>query len=226
MVPANLRWALVIFSVGFAVESVGAFVVLLRATGSPIGPEFLTLFSPLFTLAGLLLLWVGRFEWNELHRRRVRHAHLAFYLSLLTIAAVVAPLAIKGAEPSIQLPSWIGIEFFAAIVAAVAVTFLTYALVSFHLVGSGGRAALILAVLWATAVGILIGQLLAAQFDTFVQAATDRRFDVGPALRNIRTEEGLLGVSYLLLLAGYIQAHRRVARGAPTDGAPSGPTAA
>ena len=82
-VPTNLRISLTILSIGFAIEGAGElYSVLSGGTFRP-GTWLLLIIPTIATLVGLLFVWIGRHEWNELHRDRVRRAHVVFGLSVV-----------------------------------------------------------------------------------------------------------------------------------------------
>jgi uncharacterized membrane protein YidH (DUF202 family) len=89
---SKLRLTLAILSLGFAIEgAIEAYTYLSRSYRLPYAASFFIL-GPLITLAGILVLWLGRHEWNDLLSRRFRHAHWAFGFSLLALIGAVALL--------------------------------------------------------------------------------------------------------------------------------------
>ncbi|HEV2316742.1 MAG TPA: hypothetical protein VGV89_04115 [Thermoplasmata archaeon] len=209
----NLRLSLTVFKVGFAAESASGFVAL--ATGAAQLPlhGYLLALTPAFSAIGLLFLWVGRHEWNELHRTRVGHANLAFALSILATALAAAPVAYLAAVGSTSDPGWLRVEFGAAVAVVFAVTFITYALVAAHLVGRLGEIAMAVGLAWAAIISGLIGLALSPQLHPIVRAIASRTPSVGGVVQPIGLLDSLLGFSYLTFLGAFADAHRRVARG-------------
>lgn len=209
----NLRLSLTVFKIGFGAESLSGFLVL--ATGAADLPfhGVLLLLSPVFTAFGILFLWIGRHEWNELHRARVGHANLAFALSLLATALAAGPVVYLAAEGGPTPPGWLGFEFGVAVALVFAVTFVTYALVASHLVGPVGRAAMAAGLLWAVVISAAIGLALASQLHPIVATIVARSPALGPIEHPITLLDSLLAFSYLGFFVAFADAHWRVARG-------------
>jgi hypothetical protein len=222
----NLRLSLTIFKVGFAAESAGGFVALVSGASSlPFG-GLLVLLNPAFTAVGILFLWIGRHEWNELHRTRVGHANAAFAASLVATALAAAPIGFLSLEGASSPPSWLGIEFGAAIAAVFAVTFVTYALVAAHLVGRLGEVAMGIGLGWAVLLSSLIGIALAPDLAPIVKSVAARSPAVGGIFQPISLLDALLAFSYLAFLVAFADAHYRVAKGLTPEGGTSAPSAA
>lgn len=216
----NLRLSLAIFSIGFAIEGAGASYSLLTHSSQLPGGGTLLFVSPAFTVLGLLFLFIGRHEWSELHRRRVRHAHATFGLVVLFLAVAAAPIAYFGeVAPAGDTPAWAPALFGAAIAGFLLFTYVTYALVVFHLVGGGGKVAVGLAVVWSAVIGFEVGALLSGQFGTFVLAVRNRSLSAAGIAAPVSFELSLLFGAYFLFLAAFLDAHRRVA-GSQMTGAP------
>jgi hypothetical protein len=216
-VPTNLRLSLAIFQLGFAVECVSGFVVLAtHAAQLPFHGLFL-LITPAFTAFGVLFLWIGRHEWNELHRTRVRYTNLAFAASLLAIGLAVAPLAYLAATHTDSPPGWLSAEFGVAAALVIGVTFVTYALVAAHLVGRTGEVAMALALGWTVLVTAAIGIALDPQLAPIAQAVSGGSRSFLPSLSPITTLDALLAFSYLGFFLAFVDAHFRVARGLDPD---------
>ena len=74
----NLRLSLTVFKLGFAAESASGFIALASASHQLPFHGIIILLGPVITAIGILFLYLGRHEWNELHRTRVRYANVAF----------------------------------------------------------------------------------------------------------------------------------------------------
>jgi hypothetical protein len=214
----NLRVSLTVFKVGFAAESAGGFVALLSGSSKlPFG-GLLVLLNPAFTAVGILFLWIGRHEWNELHRSRVGHANVAFAASLAATALAVAPIGVLSLYGTPNPPAWLGIEFGAAIALVFAVTFVTYALVAAHLVGRMGEVAMGIGLGWAVLLSALIGVALAPDLHPIVQLVAARNPAVGVIFQPITLLDALLAFSYLAFFVAFADAHYRVAKGLTPEG--------
>jgi hypothetical protein len=209
----NLRLSLTVFMVGFAAESGSGFVALVSSSSQLPFHGVLILLSPAFTVLGLLFLWIGRHEWNELHRTRVGHANLAFGISLLATALAAAPIVYLTIQGGAAPPGWLALEFGAAVALVFAITFVTYALVAAHLVGRSGEIAMAIGLAWAALISILIGLALSPKLTTIVGAITRRSVSIGPIFDPITLLDALLAFSYLAFLVAFADAHYRVARG-------------
>jgi hypothetical protein len=209
----NLRLSLTVFKIGFLVEALSGISALITgATDLPYHGELLLL-SPIFSVFGIVLLYLGRHEWNELHRSRVGHAGLAFAVSLAATVAAAAPIAylsaVGGPEPS----GWLALEFGIAVALVFAVTFVTYALVASHLVGPVGQIAMALGLAWAVIISAAIGLALAGQLHPIVITIVNRSPALAPIERPITFLDALLGFSYLAFFVAFADAHWRVVHG-------------
>ena len=213
----NLRLSLTVFKIGFGVESLSGFSALASGSESLPFHGYLLLLSPVSSAFGILFLWIGRHEWNELHRARVGHANLAFAVSLIATALAAAPIAylawIGGPEP----PGWLAYEFGVAVALVFAVTFVTYALVASHLVGRVGQIAMALGLFWAAVISAAIGLALAAQLHPIVATIVARSPALDPIERPITLLDALLGFSYFAFFIAFVDAHWRVAKGLVPD---------
>ena len=221
----NLRLSLTIFSIGFAVEGAGSLYSFLAHTSQLPGQGLLFYLSPVFTVIGLVFLFLGRREWGELHHQRVRHAHVAFLLVVLFFVLAVVPIGIytylaTGAAP----PSWVTLEFGAAVGAMFLFAYVTYFLIVVHLLGAAGKIAVMLALAWSIVVSIRVGLAVAGEFPTYVLAARTRVLSTSGLAGPITTELSLLFVAYFLFLFAFVDAHRRILRqGQPPDPSPAVP---
>jgi hypothetical protein len=221
LMTVNLRLSLTVFKIGFAAESAGGFVALLSGSSKLPFNGLLVLLNPAFTAVGILFLWVGRHEWNELHRTRVGHTNLAFAASLVATALAGAPIGVLSLYGNPAPPSWLGIEFGAAIALVFAVTFVTYALVAAHLVGRMGEIAMGLGLGWAVLLSALIGISLAPDLPPIVQSVATRNPAIGSLFQPITLLDALLAFSYLAFLVAFADAHYRVAKRLTPQGTPA-----
>ena len=212
-VTVNLRLSLTVFKVGFAAESASGFVALAGgATDLPFH-GYLLLLTPVFSALGILFLWVGRHEWNELHHTRVGHANLAFGVSLLATALAAAPIAYLSLVGGPHPPEWVAYEFGAAVALVFAVTFVTYALVASHLVGRLGQVAMAAGLGWAVLISAAIGLALSSRLQTIVSTIVTRTPAIDPIAQPITLLDALLGFSYLAFFIAFADAHWRVVKG-------------
>jgi hypothetical protein len=213
----NLRLSLSVFKAGFAIQSASGFAALLSGTDGLPWHGALLLLSPVCSALGILFLWIGRHEWNELHRARVGHANLAFAASILATGLAAAPVAYLTLAGNPAPPGWLTIEFGAAIAVVFAVTFVTYALVAAHLVGRVGQVAMGLGLAWAVLISAAIGIALMPQLNPLVLTVIARSPAIGPIAQPIWLLDALLGFSYLAFFVAFTDAHWRVAKGLTPD---------
>lgn len=211
----NLRISLTILSIGFAIEGAGNVYSLVSGGRFRPGVNLLFVLPVVMTLVGLLFVWIGRHEWNELHRTRVRQAHLVFGLSVLGGAVAGAVLGLLVLEPSLGVPAWAKWVFGGAAGSLVLGTFVTYVYLVFHIVGRPSQAVLVASIAWSLLVAGLVGAALAAHLSNIVTLILARQPSVPGFITPVDALTSYLFVSYFLLLAAYLDAHRKVAAGPP-----------
>jgi hypothetical protein len=217
----NLRISLTILSLGFAIEGAGEAYSLISSGALLPGTSVVFLLSAAVSLLGLLFLFLGRHEWNELHRSRASRTNQIFALSLLGGFIAAAEVALLVVYPSVGSPGWAEVLFGAALGSLVLGTFVTYAYLVFHLVGRPSKAVLIASAIWALIVSAYIGRVLAGDLPVILTAVANRSLTVEGLLAPVDYLASYLFVSYFLLFAAYLEAHSVVARGPPTSPPPS-----
>ena len=209
----NIRISLTILSVGFAIEGGGEAYSLLSSGAFLPGTSLVFLASTVVTLLGLLFLFLGRHEWNELHRARAARTNQIFGLSLLGGVIAGVEVAFLLVYPGYGTPWWTQLLFGAALGSLVLGTFVTYAYLVFHLVRRPSRMVLVAAALWALLVSAYIGRILAGDLPTILAAISNRSLTVDHLLAPVDYLASYLFVSYFLLFAAYLDAHTVIARG-------------
>jgi uncharacterized membrane protein YidH (DUF202 family) len=209
---ANLRISLTILSAGFAVEGAGELYSLLTAGSFLPGTSLLFLLPAVVTLLGLLFLLVGRHEWDENHRARLRRANLIFGLSLLAGVVATVEVVLLATTPSLGAPLWAEVLFGAAAGAFLFGTFATYAQLVFHLVTRPSKVALVASAIWALIVSIYVAQTLASDLPSILGNISSHSFSIGYLISPVDYLASFLFISYFLLLGAYVDAHVTVAR--------------
>lgn len=209
----KLRLTLGILLVGFVLEGTfEAYTYINHSYELPYA-SYIFVIGPFVTLAGLLILWIGRFEWDELLARRFRHAHMAFAVNIVALALAIAPVVWYGVITSASIPSWVRWEFGIAVLISLLFTYATYVLVAFELTAVSGKALLMIAFAWATFISIWIGDALTQQLGTIVEIVQSRSMNISSVSESISSKESYLAVTYLLLTIAYLEAfHRSRAR--------------
>jgi hypothetical protein len=208
---SNLRVSLTILSVGFAIEGSGEVYSLLTAGAFLAGTSLLFLLPAAMTCVGLVCLLIGRREWDELHRARVRRSNLIFGLSLLAGFVAVAEVGLLAAYPGVGVPWWAELLFGTAAGAFLLGTFVTYAHLVFHLVTRPSRVALVVSTVWALAVSAFIGETLAGDLPSILGSIGAPSSLIGSLISPVDYLASFLFVSYFLLLGAYVDAHITVA---------------
>jgi hypothetical protein len=210
----NTRVSLTILSLGFGIEGGAELYSFLSHGVYRPGTGLLFGLPLVLTLAGLLFVWIGQHEWNALHRSRVRRAHVVFGVSLLGALTAGATVVVLVLRPGLGVPLWARAVFGASIGSLVLGTFITYALLVFHLVPRSSKAVLLASLLWALVVAALVGASLAADLPTVLAIISQRAVGIPNFVAPVDSLASYLFVSYFLLLTAYVDAHRTVARGA------------
>ena len=170
--------------------------------------------GPFVTLTGLVILWIGRSEWDGHLTRRFRLAERVFVLNIAALMVAVVVVFWYSSRPPALIPWWAEWGFGAAIVAAIVLNFVIYVLVAFDLTGVFSKALLLISLAWASVVAIWLGEALSKELDTIVLAIQDRTFDFAPVSASISDIESYFATAYFLLVIAYLDAyHRSHARG-------------
>ena len=213
--------SLTILSLGFAIEGASDLYSFLTHGQYRPGASILFALPVAMTVVGLLFVWIGRHEWNELHHQRVRHAHRAFALSILGGVVAGGVVGLLYVVPTLGVPLWAEILFGAGAGSLVLGTFVTYVLLVFHLVGRPSQAVLGASIAWSLLVSGLVGSVLAGHLGSIMDLARTHRSTVPGFVNPIDALASYLFVSYFLLFAAYFEAHLRVAGGPPSKGGPA-----
>jgi uncharacterized membrane protein YidH (DUF202 family) len=209
---ANLRVSLTLLSIGFATEGATEVYALLSVGSFLPGTSLLFLLPAVLALVGIIFLLIGRNEWDERHRARLRRANQIFGLSLLAGFVAGVEVALLVVYPGIGAPLWAEVLFGTAVGAFLLGTFVTYAQLVFHLVTWGSKVALVISSLWALGVSAFIAQTLASDLPTLLSSIESRSFSLGYLIPPVDYLASFLFLSYFLLLAAYLDAHVTVAR--------------
>jgi len=213
----NLRISLAVLSIGFAIEGAGEAYSLVSTGALLPGTSVVFLLSAAVTVLGLLFLFLGRHEWNELHRARARRTNQIFLLSLLGGFVAAVEVAYLYLNPSVGTPLWAEVVFGAALGSLVFGTFATYAYLVFHLVRAPSKVVLLASAVWAFAVSAYIGRDLALALPAIMTLVSTRSLTVEGLVGPVDYLASYLFVSYFLLFAAYLDAHAVVARGPPAS---------
>jgi hypothetical protein len=213
-VATNLRIAILVFLIGFAIEAVGSlYVWVTHAANLPFGGALLYL-PILFTVVGLVFLTIGRHEWDELHRRRVAHARRLFLLALLFgLAAVGAIAYYVEIAPTAAQPATLAPFVAIAVAAAYFTSYLLYAAVAGHLLRPVTWLLLAGALVWAGYVAYQLAVTVNSQFGSYLSVLRDHGGNVSGLTAPLTAELSTMFVTYFLLVVAFADAHQRVVQG-------------
>jgi len=216
-VTTNLRISLTVLSIGFAIEGGGELYTLATPGVAHPGANIWFVVPAVLSLIGVLFVWIGRHEWNEVHLHRAQSATRIFALSLLGGVVTALLLGLLVAYPSIGTPLWAEVLFGAGLASLLFGTFVTYAYLVFHLVTVPSKVVLAAAVVWALFISAFITLSLASDLPTILGLIRNRTLSVPSFISPVEALVSYLFVSYFLLLAAYFEAHVLVARGRVAD---------
>jgi hypothetical protein len=206
---AKLRPILAILLLGFVIAgAVELYNYINHSYPLPFASSVFVI-GPFVTLAGLLILWVGRSEWDSRLSRWFQLAERVFALNIAAIMLAVVIVFWYATMSTTAIPSLAETGFGAAIVAAVVLNFVIYVLIAFDLTGVFGKALLLISLSWASVVAIWLGQDLSREFGAIVLVFQDRTFDFGPVSASISDVESYFAVAYFLLTIAYLDAYHR-----------------
>ncbi|MCJ7562869.1 MAG: hypothetical protein MUO84_07680, partial [Thermoplasmata archaeon] len=133
---SKLRLTLAILLLGFVINgAVESYNYINHRYPLPFASSVFVI-GPFVTLIGLIILWIGRSEWDEHLSRRFRLAERAFVLNIAAIMLAVIIVFWYGTRSATSTSSWAEWGFGAAIGAAIVLNFAIYVLVAFDLTGA------------------------------------------------------------------------------------------
>jgi len=205
----KLRLTLAILLLGFVIDgTVESYNYINHGYPLPFASSVFVI-GPFITLTGLVILWVGRSEWDGRLSQRFKLAERTFALNIAAIMLAVIIVFWYGTRPTTSIPSWAEWGFGAAITAAIVLNFVIYVLIAFDLTGAFGKALLLIALGWASVVTIWLGQVLSGELGAIALAIQDRTFDFRPISASVSVIESYFAVAYSLLTIAYLDSFHR-----------------
>ncbi len=210
----SIRLALLAFLVGFAVEGATEAYQLLAAGylhQGWIGFYYLGLAT---TGAGFYLIYRGRHEWTELHRRSVRHSHRFLWAAVALFAGATVAIAglgtLIGGTATVGPPLWVGWVAGGLVTLALGNFFLSLVLVVYRLVGRWGRTLAVAAFAWALGVAVLTGSIVSDGFLTLFHEFLTNPLGLVVSFAPLAFVMAPLFVAYFLFVGAYADAYRHV----------------
>jgi hypothetical protein len=214
MTRNDLRIALTVLSVGFALEGTAQLYEFLHPGSIVFGESGLFALPFLLAFAGLIFVWIGCDEWwKDVHQGRARTATRIFVATVL--GGFVAAGLVVGLveEPSIGTPLWAQLVFGGAIASLVFGTLATCAYLLYHLVSRPTRLALHFALAWGLIVSGVVGAVFASHLAEILTLPSQRTVEIPAFVASVGIFLSYLFVSFFLLFAASVEAHIAVVRG-------------
>jgi hypothetical protein len=206
----TLRVVLAILAAGIAVEGFVSLFLYLGG-GFTVGIAGLILgLGPILALAGLLILWVGRRQWNLVSGGGVQSADIAFGLSLVALVGVLGLIGWFAYTHAATLPP-VGMWAFGwAVWGSLFFSFATFALIAYDLAGVVGKISVLGSLTWAAVISAWLSLVLAGEIGPILRAVEFHTLNVVPLATPVIPLEGYVAPVYLLILVAYLDAMRRV----------------
>jgi hypothetical protein len=215
-VTARTRAALLTFAIGFLVE--GATEVYQFLAGGYLARGWVGFYyvGLATTIIGFYLMYLGRHEWTETHRKRVRAGHRLAWAAVAIFGLATVAIAILGdlygGPDSSGPPAALGWLVGGAVAVAFGSFFLGLVVVVEHLVGRYVRVATWVAFGWSLGVAVLTGFVVGREFPSLL-----RQFFTNPLLlvgsfAPLAFVIAPLFVTYFLFSAAYLDAFHTLER--------------
>lgn len=213
------RLALATFVVGFLTEAtveVYQFVSYGLAEPGDIGLYYIGLIA---TGLGFYLMYRGRHEWTELHRRNVYRGHRFLWAAVGIFAGAIGVIAVLGtltgrpgsAGPSPELAWVVG----GLVALAFGNFFLGLTILVDRLVGRLGRVLTWTAFAWSLGVAVLTGVLVGDEFASLLREFFTNPLGLVGSFAPLAFVMAPLFVSYFLFAAAYTEAYMRLRATSP-----------
>ena len=210
----HTKLALATFAVGFVVEA-GTEVYQFLSSGSTASSGAgVYYFGLATTVVGFYLIYRGRTEWTEEHRRLVRHGHRAAGVALAIFAAATVAIAVVGTLTGADhgAPFWMGAFVGGAVALAIANFFLGLLLLVYRLVGPVGRIVGASGFVWALVVAVLTGSVVSQRFLSLLDAFVTNPLSLVTSFAPLAFTMAPLFVTYALYTAAYGDAFRSLSK--------------
>lgn len=211
--PEQTRLGLVTFAIGFVVEGATETFQFFANGYTATSWAGFYYFGLATTIAGFYLIYRGRTEWTDEHRRLVRHGHRAAGFSLAFFAAGTLAIAVVGgvSGTAAGAPFWIEALVGGAVAFAIGNFFLGLLLVVYRIVGPIGRSLGIGAFAWSLGIAGLTGWMVGQKFLTLLGEFVTNPLNLVAGFAPLAFTMAPLFVTYFLLTAAYWDAYRNLA---------------
>lgn len=164
------------------------------------------------TVVGFYLIYRGRSEWTESHRRLVTHGHRALWVALALFCGSAAVLAITALALRVpdRAPLWAEVLVGGGVALSFGNFFLGLLLIVYRLAGRIGRYLGIAAYGWALGVAVLTGWIVAQQFLSLLTEFFTDPLALFASFAPLAFAMAPLFVTYFLLAVVYWDAYRHL----------------
>ncbi len=225
----SIRLALLAFLVGFTVEGATEAYQLLSAGYLHQGWIGFYYVGLVTTGAGFYLIYRGRHEWTELHRRSVRHGHRFLWAAIALFVGATVVIAglgtVAGGTATAGPPQWVGWVAGGLVTLALGNFFLSLVLIVYRLVGRWGQILALAAFAWSLGVAVLTGLIVSDGFLTLFHQFLTNPLGLVVSFAPLAFVMAPLFVAYFLFVGAYADAYRLV-RTHPRARAAAGTSAA
>jgi hypothetical protein len=208
----STRLALATFALGFVVEAgTEAYQFFAHGYRTQAWPGFYYVGLGT-TVAGFYLIYRGRGEWTDSHRRLVKHGHRAAWaaLALFAVATVLIVVAGLAFGTHSGAPLWLEALVGGAVAVAFGNFFLGLLLIVYRLVGPLGRALALAAFVWSLGVALLTGWIVGQEYVSLLQQFVSDPLTLVASFAPLAFAMAPLFVTYFLLTGAYLDALHRI----------------
>ncbi len=211
----TVRLALVTFAAGFLVEAATELYQFLshgiRGTGW-IGLYYVGLVT---TGVGFYLMYRGRHEWTEAHRRHVLRGHQHLWAAIAMFVGALATIAVLSREGTLRGAGAAASPLAWVVGGLVALSFGNFFLglstLVDHLASRWGRGCAWAGFAWSLGVAVLTGALVGGELPSLLDEFFTNPLGLVASFAPLAFVMAPLFVSYLLYATAYLDAWRRLA---------------
>ncbi len=217
------RWALRTFALGFLIEAATEAYQFVSTEGSQqaawVGFYYVGLVT---TGIGFYLIYLGRHEWTDLHRHRVRRGHQALAVALAMFASAALGLwliaGVTGPTNTGGVPGWAVALVGGLVALSLGNFFLGLVLIVLELIGPWGRALAWAGFAWALGVACLTGFVVGGQIRSLLDEFFSNPLGLVVGFAPLAFVLSPLFITYGIFAGVYFEAERRLRSVRPSSG--------